>query len=167
MTGAVLAGFALGLIEVFVGRAPRRLRTATPSPSPRSSSSSSLRPRGLFGAPSLREACALESMARAVPHLPVARSPTSASTRSSALSVYTTLSCGQLALVSRPASWHRRLRRHAPDDEFRAPFAVALAAAALLPALVAVPLGLPVLRLRGVFLAIATIASARSSGSAL
>ncbi|HEY2900122.1 MAG TPA: branched-chain amino acid ABC transporter permease, partial [Polyangia bacterium] len=37
------------------------------------------------------------------------------------------------------------------------PFPLALAAGALAPALVAVPLGLPVLRLRGVFLAIATI----------
>jgi branched-chain amino acid transport system permease protein len=38
-----------------------------------------------------------------------------------------------------------------------APFPAALAASVLLPAAVAVPLGLPVLRLRGVFLAIATI----------
>jgi branched-chain amino acid transport system permease protein len=38
-----------------------------------------------------------------------------------------------------------------------APFPLALLAGALLPAAVAVPLGLPVLRLRGVFLAIATI----------
>jgi branched-chain amino acid transport system permease protein len=37
------------------------------------------------------------------------------------------------------------------------PFGVVLAAATLLPALVALPLGLPVLRLKGVFLAIATI----------
>jgi branched-chain amino acid transport system permease protein len=40
-----------------------------------------------------------------------------------------------------------------------APFPVSLAASILLPALFAVPLGLPVLRLRGVFLAIATIAA--------
>jgi branched-chain amino acid transport system permease protein len=37
------------------------------------------------------------------------------------------------------------------------PFAVVLLAATLVPALVAVPLGVPVLRLKGVFLAIATI----------
>src|SRR5204863_8326257 len=37
------------------------------------------------------------------------------------------------------------------------PFIAVLAASALLPAVVAVPLGLPVLRLRGVFLAIATV----------
>jgi branched-chain amino acid transport system permease protein len=37
------------------------------------------------------------------------------------------------------------------------PFPLALAASLVVPALVAVPLGLPVLRLRGVFLAIATI----------
>jgi branched-chain amino acid transport system permease protein len=41
--------------------------------------------------------------------------------------------------------------------EASAPFPLALAASALLPAVVAVPLGLPVLRLKGVFLAIATI----------
>src|SRR5206468_247061 len=45
------------------------------------------------------------------------------------------------------------ITRHSPGVPF---FAVLLVAAAL-PALVAVPLGLPVLRLRGVFLAIATI----------
>src|SRR5437879_5129218 len=39
----------------------------------------------------------------------------------------------------------------------QAPFVAVLAVSALLPALIAVPLGLPVLRLRGVFLAIATI----------
>jgi branched-chain amino acid transport system permease protein len=74
-----------------------------------------------------------------------------------ALSVYATLSCGQLslanagfmaigayagALLTMRAGW---------------PFPAALAAGAALPALVAIPLGLPVLRLRGVFLAIATI----------
>jgi branched-chain amino acid transport system permease protein len=37
------------------------------------------------------------------------------------------------------------------------PFGLALAAGALLPGLVAVPLGLPVLRVKGVFLALATI----------
>src|SRR6266508_314812 len=74
------------------------------------------------------------------------------------LSVYTTLSCGQLALSSAGfmaigayAATLLTLNAHVP-------FSVALAAAALLPALVAVPLGLPVLRIRGVFLAIATVA---------
>ena len=76
-----------------------------------------------------------------------------------ALSVYATLSCGQLALASAGfmaigayASAILTLKLHAP-------FPVALAASVVLPALAAVPIGLPVLRLRGVFLAIATIAA--------
>ncbi len=75
-----------------------------------------------------------------------------------ALSVYTTLSCGQLALGSSGfaaigAYAAALLTLHAGW-----PFPLVLLAALALPALVAVPLGLPVLRLRGVFLAIATIA---------
>ena len=74
-----------------------------------------------------------------------------------ALSVYTTLSCGQLSLAQAGfmaigAYASALLTFHAG-----LPFAVDLAVATLLPALVAVPLGLPVLRLKGVFLAIATI----------
>jgi branched-chain amino acid transport system permease protein len=74
-----------------------------------------------------------------------------------ALSVYTTLSCGQLSLAQAAfmaigAYASAILTFHSP-----LPFAVNLAVATLLPALVAVPLGLPVLRLKGVFLAIATI----------
>ncbi len=75
-----------------------------------------------------------------------------------ALSVFTTLSCGQLALggagfaaIGAYASALLTLRAGWP-------LPVVLLAAVVLPALVAVPLGLPVLRLRGVFLAIATIA---------
>src|SRR5512141_869216 len=75
-----------------------------------------------------------------------------------ALSVYATLSCGQLSLANagfmalggRTAAL---LTMHVPS----VPFPLVLLAGALLPAAVAVPLGLPVLRLRGVFLAIATI----------
>ena len=75
-----------------------------------------------------------------------------------ALSVYATLSCGQLSLANAGfmavgAYTAALITLHAPG----VPFVFVLAAAALLPALVAVPLGLPVLRLRGVFLAIATI----------
>ena len=75
-----------------------------------------------------------------------------------ALSVYATLSCGQLSLANAGfmavgAYTAALITLHAPG----VPFIFVLAAAALLPALVAVPLGLPVLRLRGVFLAIATI----------
>ena len=74
-----------------------------------------------------------------------------------ALSVYTTLSCGQLSLAQAGfmaigAYASAILTFHSP-----LPFAANLAVATLLPALVAVPLGLPVLRLRGIFLAIATI----------
>ena len=75
-----------------------------------------------------------------------------------ALSVFTTLSCSQLALggagfaalggyaavlLTMHAGWR---------------FPLVLLAALALPAAVAVPLGLPVLRLKGVYLAIATIA---------
>jgi branched-chain amino acid transport system permease protein len=75
-----------------------------------------------------------------------------------ALSVYTTLSCGQLALGSSGfaaigAYAAALLTLHAGW-----PFPPVIVAALALPAAVAVPLGLPVLRLKGVFLAIATIA---------
>ncbi|HET9599055.1 MAG TPA: branched-chain amino acid ABC transporter permease [Anaeromyxobacteraceae bacterium] len=76
-----------------------------------------------------------------------------------ALSVYATLSCGQLSLANAGfmaiGAYTGALvtQRLAPG----LPFPLVLAAAAGVPALVAVPLGLPVLRLRGVFLAIATI----------
>lgn len=74
-----------------------------------------------------------------------------------ALSVYTTLSCGQLALGSAGFAAIGAYAAALLTMKAGAPFPLALAAAALLPAAVAVPLGLPVLRLRGVFLAIATI----------
>jgi branched-chain amino acid transport system permease protein len=75
-----------------------------------------------------------------------------------ALSVYATLSCGQLSLANAGfmaigAYTGALITLHAPQ----VPFAAVLLASAILPAIVAVPLGLPVLRLRGVFLAIATI----------
>src|SRR3954469_17988210 len=75
-----------------------------------------------------------------------------------ALSVYATLSCGQLSLANAgfmaigayAGAW---ITLKAPG----VPFVLVLLASAALPAIIAVPLGLPVLRLRGVFLAIATI----------
>jgi branched-chain amino acid transport system permease protein len=75
-----------------------------------------------------------------------------------ALSVYATLSCGQLSLANAGfmaigAYTGALITLHAGGI----PFIAVLAAAALVPAVVAVPLGLPVLRLRGVFLAIATV----------
>jgi branched-chain amino acid transport system permease protein len=74
-----------------------------------------------------------------------------------ALSVYATLSCGQLALSS--AGFMAIGAYAAAILTVRAhwPFASVLAVGTAIPALVAVPLGLPVLRLKGVFLAIATI----------
>jgi len=75
-----------------------------------------------------------------------------------ALSIYATLSCGQLSLANAGfmaigAYTGALITLHAPG----VPFVLVLLAAALAPAIVAVPLGLPVLRLRGVFLAIATV----------
>jgi branched-chain amino acid transport system permease protein len=75
-----------------------------------------------------------------------------------ALSIFATLSCGQLSLANAGfmaigAYTGALLTLHAPQ----VPYALVLLASAALPAIVAVPLGLPVLRLRGVFLAIATI----------
>src|SRR5512146_2688380 len=74
-----------------------------------------------------------------------------------ALSVYTTLSCGQLALASAGFMAIGAYAAAILTLKLGMSFPVALAASLALPALVAVPLGLPVLRLRGVFLAIATI----------
>lgn len=73
------------------------------------------------------------------------------------LSIYLTLACGQLSLANAAfmgigaytAAW-LTLRADVA-------FVLALLAGGLLAAILAVPLGLPVLRLRGVFLAIATI----------
>ena len=75
-----------------------------------------------------------------------------------ALSVYATLSCGQLSLAN--AGFMAMGGYTAALLTLRAPgvpFPLVLAAGAIVPAVVALPLGLPVLRLRGVFLAIATI----------
>jgi branched-chain amino acid transport system permease protein len=74
-----------------------------------------------------------------------------------ALSVYTTLSCGQLSLAQAAFMAIGAYASAILTFHSQAPFAVNLGVATALPALVAVPLGLPVLRLHGVFLAIATI----------
>ena len=75
-----------------------------------------------------------------------------------ALSVYTTLSCGQLALSIAGFVAIGAYAASILTLNFGASFPVALLVATVLPPLVAVPLGLPVLRIRGVFLAIATVA---------
>ena len=75
-----------------------------------------------------------------------------------ALSVYATLCCGQLSLAN--AGFMAIGAYAGALITLRSPgvtFVLVLLAGAAAPALVAVPLGLPVLRLRGVFLAIATI----------
>jgi branched-chain amino acid transport system permease protein len=74
-----------------------------------------------------------------------------------ALSVYTTLSCGQLSLAQAAFMALGGYTSAILTFHTRLPFAAVLAIATLVPSLVAVPLGLPVLRLKGVFLAIATI----------
>ena len=74
-----------------------------------------------------------------------------------ALSVYTTLSCGQLSLANAGFMAIGAYTGALLTLHTHLPFIVVLAVAALAPSLIAVPLGLPVLRLRGVFLAIATI----------
>jgi branched-chain amino acid transport system permease protein len=71
--------------------------------------------------------------------------------------VYTTLSCGQLSLAQAAFMAIGAYASAILTFHSGLPFALDLAVATLLPALVAVPLGLPVLRLKGVFLAIATI----------
>src|SRR5512137_1114595 len=74
-----------------------------------------------------------------------------------ALSVYTTLTCGQLSLAQAAFMAIGAYASAILTFHTGLPFAVELLVAALAPALVAIPLGLPVLRLKGVFLAIATI----------
>jgi branched-chain amino acid transport system permease protein len=75
-----------------------------------------------------------------------------------ALSVYATLSCGQLALSNAGFMAIGAYAATLLTKQAGLPFPLVLLAAAVLPAIAAVPLGLPVLRLKGVFLAIATIA---------
>jgi branched-chain amino acid transport system permease protein len=74
-----------------------------------------------------------------------------------AMSVYCTLCCGQLSLANAGFMAIGAYTAALLTQNAHAPYPLALAAGALLPAVIAVPLGLPVLRLRGVFLAIATI----------
>lgn len=74
-----------------------------------------------------------------------------------ALSVYSSLCCGQLALGSSGFAAIGAYAAALLTLRAGCPFPLALLAGGALPALLALPLGLPVLRLRGVFLAIATI----------
>jgi branched-chain amino acid transport system permease protein len=74
-----------------------------------------------------------------------------------ALSMYVTLAAGQLALANAAFFGIGAYTSALLTVKADAPFVLALAGGAIVPALIAVPLGVPLLRLRGVFLAIATI----------
>src|SRR5512146_440439 len=74
-----------------------------------------------------------------------------------ALSVFATLSCGQLSLANAGFMAMGGYTAALLTQNTSLPFPLVLVAGMVVPALVAFPLGLPVLRLRGVFLAIATI----------
>ncbi|HEX2184309.1 MAG TPA: branched-chain amino acid ABC transporter permease [Chloroflexota bacterium] len=74
-----------------------------------------------------------------------------------ALSVYVTLAGGQLSMAQAAFMGIGAYAAALLTLNLQAPFPVALAAGAVLPALIALPLGIPALRLHGVFLAIATI----------
>jgi branched-chain amino acid transport system permease protein len=74
------------------------------------------------------------------------------------LSLFFTLSAGQLSLANGAFMGIGAYTAAILTMEADFPFALALLGGMILPALVAAPIGLPILRLRGVFLAIATIA---------
>ncbi len=159
MPGAVIAGFALGLIEVFV--------VAHLGASWRDAVSFAalflilvLRPRGLLGAADAPRGVSAHGGAasRTSTLTYQSTSPTSASTRCSRspctprspAASSRSSSAGFMAIGAYAAALLTMHARRCPSRS-RSP------RASLLPALVAVPLGLPVLRLKGVFLAIATI----------
>ncbi len=75
-----------------------------------------------------------------------------------ALSVWLTLYCGQLTLGNAAFMGIAAYTSALMTIRLGQPFPVVLLAGALAPALIAVPLGLTVFRLRGVYLAIATLA---------
>jgi branched-chain amino acid transport system permease protein len=75
-----------------------------------------------------------------------------------ALSLYVTLSCGLLSLGNAAFAGIGAYTSGVLSLHFNVPYPLAITAGACLAALVALCIGLPVLRLRGVFLAIATLA---------
>jgi branched-chain amino acid transport system permease protein len=75
-----------------------------------------------------------------------------------ALSLYVTLSAGQLSLGNAAFASIGAYTAGILTMHLNAPYVLCLAAGAALPALVAVIIGTPVLRIRGVFLAMATLA---------
>jgi branched-chain amino acid transport system permease protein len=74
-----------------------------------------------------------------------------------ALSIYITLSCGLLSLANAAFMGIGAYTAALLTLQHDMPFAVALAGGALMPALVALVIGLPTLRLTGVYLAMATL----------
>ena len=74
-----------------------------------------------------------------------------------ALSIYLTLACGQLSLANAAFMGIGAYVSASLTLQARWPFWAVLLAAIVVPMLVAALVGLPTLRLRGVFLAIATI----------
>jgi branched-chain amino acid transport system permease protein len=74
-----------------------------------------------------------------------------------ALSIYLTLSCGLLSLANAAFMGIGAYAASLISMNTGLPFPVALAAGTVLPALVAIIIGIPVLRLSGVYLAMATL----------
>ncbi|WP_394781761.1 branched-chain amino acid ABC transporter permease [Undibacterium sp.] len=74
-----------------------------------------------------------------------------------ALSIYLTLSCGLLSLANAAFMGIGAYAASMISMQTALPFPLALLAAALLPALVALVIGIPTLRLSGVYLAMATL----------
>src|SRR5450830_761599 len=74
-----------------------------------------------------------------------------------ALSIYVTLSCGLLSLANAALMGIGAYAASLITMQAGLPFPVALAAGGILPALVALVIGIPTLRLSGVYLAMATL----------
>jgi branched-chain amino acid transport system permease protein len=75
-----------------------------------------------------------------------------------ALSIWLTLNCGMLAIANGACMGIGAYASSLITMNTGAPFSVALAGGIVMPALVAVVIGLPVIRLSGVYLAMATLA---------
>lgn len=74
-----------------------------------------------------------------------------------ALSIYVTLSCGLLSLANAAFMGIGAYTASLLTMQYELPFGLALAAGGILPALVALAIGIPTLRLSGVYLAMATL----------
>lgn len=74
-----------------------------------------------------------------------------------ALSIWLTLACGMLAMANAAFMGIGAYTASLLTMQFEMPFPIALAAGGVLPALVALVIGIPTLRLSGVYLAMATL----------